>query len=209
MADSSGSTAGSETTGGGSAFDYYPDGTLTMIEEDWELTVTEPDPAVAAPQLATVMTPFEEAGTLYLSFVMNYRLHPSFTAGGMELELWYQGQQLGWLTVGDGVLSTPNEKVTWTQRLELKNHSLHFSVMKGDSTTWGSFGQGNSLHMNITTTLTDLNDYHPNVSVDSSGITYASNRVGTLVLKAVRGYDASGELIAQDKDPVVVFEHGE
>jgi len=43
------------------------------------------------------------------------------------------------------------------------------------------------------------------VSADNSGVTFAANRVKSLVLKTVRGYSSSGDLVAQDTSPVVVF----
>lgn len=202
-------TSGTEVTVSGSAFDEYPLVDLVTIEEDWELIVTEPDAALGAPHIGTIMTPFEDAGDFYLTFVVNHRFNPSFSAGGMELQLWYQGQQLGWQTFGEGLMSTPNEKVKWTQRLELKESKLRFSVVKGTSTTWGDFGAGESMHLELVTTLTDLNDYHPNVSAENSGVVFASNRVGSLSLKRVRGYDKNGVLVLQDTDPVVVFALGQ
>ena len=175
------------------------------VEEEWELTITEPDWALAAPQISTVMTPFEDANDFYLALAINHRFDPTFSAGGMELQLWYQGELLGWQSVDGVVLATPGETIKWTQRLELKGGKLWFSVVNGDSTTWGSFGQGESMHLTLSTTLPDLDDYHPNVSIDNSGILFASNRVGSLVLKTVRGYDANGDLLAEDKNPVTVF----
>ena len=202
-------TAGTEVTVTGSAFDEYPLLDLVTIEEDWELIVTEPDAALGAPHVGTSMTPFEDAADFYLAFVVNQRFNPTYSAGGMELQLWYQGAQLGWLTFGETVLCTPNETIKWTQRLELKQSKLRFSVVKGNSTTWGDFGAGESMHLELATTLTDLNDYHPNVSAENSGVVFASNRVGSLSLKKVRGYDKNGVMVLQDTHPVVVFAQGQ
>jgi hypothetical protein len=196
-------TAG--TTGTGSSFDGEPVGQLKRIDEDWELTITQPDCLISAPQVGTVMTPFDDADNIYWAFALNHRVNSSFAAGGMELQLWYQGQLLGWYTLGSEVMSTMNEKVTWTQRLEIQGGKLRFAVVNGQSDTWGTFGQGESLHLDITTTLPDLNDYHPKVSIDNSGVMFAANRVGTLILKAVRGYDKDGTLVSEDTNPVTVF----
>ena len=98
--------------------------------------------------------------------------------------------------------------MTWTQRLELEGSRLRFSVVNGRSSTWGSFGQGQSAHLSVATTLTDLNGYQPNVSAANSGVTFAANRVSSLVLKAVRGYSDTGDLLARDCEPVVVFSTG-
>ena len=178
---------------------------VTRIEEDWELNVSQPDAAIAAPQVGTVMTPLQSADDFYLAFVINHRFNPTYESGGMELQLWYQGEQLGWVSMGERVFQTSNERVRWTQRLELEGGRLRFSVVEGRSSTWGSFGHGQSAHLSVATTLTDLNGYRPNVSADNSGVTFAANRVKSLVLTTVRGYSSSGELVAQDTNPVVVF----
>ena len=81
-------------------------------------------------------------------------------------------------------------------------------MLNGRSSTWGSFGHDNIARLSVATTLTDLNSYSPNVSSANSGVTFAANRVNSLVLKAVRGYSASGDLIAEDTNPVVVFASG-
>ena len=193
------------TTESSSAFDDYPWADLTCIEEEWELLGSQPDALVAGPQLGTVMTCFEDADDFYFALAINHRFEPSFSAGGLEVQLWYQGQLLGWQAVDGGVLSTANETIRWTQRLEIKGGKLRFSIVQGDSTTWGQFGQGESTHLELATTLTDLNDYHPNVSIENSGVLFASNRVGSLVLKKVRGFAADGTPVAVDSDPVTVF----
>ncbi len=203
--DSTASSNDSTTDDTNSAWNEYSGGDIMQIEEDWELNITEPDPTIAAPQVVTVMTPFENASDFYMAFAVNHRFNPSNSTGGMELQLWYQGEQMGWLSVDSGLLSTSDEKINWTQRLEIKNCRLRFSVVNGTSTTWGSFGQGESMHMSIATTLSDLNYYRPKTSAGNSGISYASNRVGNLVLKSVRGYNDQGNLVLEDSAPMTVY----
>ncbi len=178
---------------------------VMRIEEDWELVVNEPDQLVSAPQLGTVMTPLKDIEDVYLAFALNHRINPTYTTGGMELQLWYNGNQIGWLSLGNAHFATKGEKVTWTQRLELKNGKLRFTIANGNSKTWGSFGQGDSIHLSVKTNLGDLNDYHPQVSMANSGVTFASNRVASLVLKAVRAYNSQGQLVASQAAPASVF----
>lgn len=182
---------------------------LVRVEEDWELEVSGPAPEIAAPQLGTVMTPFGHAGGFYVAFLVNHRMNPHFAAGGMELQLWLQGQQLGWLNAGQEVLSKDGEKITWTQCLYIDKDSgkLVFEVSNGQSATWGGFGTVKPLRVAVRTTLTNLNDYDPSVSVANSGATFAANRVKRLVLKAVRGYSDSGELAVEHAAPAVVLSH--
>jgi hypothetical protein len=60
--------------------------------------------------------------------------------------------------------------------------------------------------MNLDTSLEDLSGYSSQFSVQNSGVTFASNRVASLVLKAVRGCSAASELIFQETEPVTVYE---
>ena len=188
-----------------SSFDTECPGRIVRIEEDWELLVGEPDAKLGAPQLGTVMTPGGDASDLYVIFLLNHRINPTYTPGGLELQLWFQDQQLGWVNFGDSVLTNADERVRWTQQLEVRDAHLSFQVKDGHSVTWGSFGNGEECRLRVPTQLTDLNHYHPGVSVKNSGVTFGSNRVRSIVLKAVRGFSASGELLVEDSEPVVVF----
>jgi hypothetical protein len=81
-------------------------------------------------------------------------------------------------------------------------------VINGQSQTWGNFGgsNGNSGHLTlgINIGLPNLNGYDPNVSLDNSGVSFASNLVVSQTLMAVRWYDAKGNLLAQFTDPQIV-----
>ena len=197
-------TAGTASTMS-SSFDTDRSERIAKIEEDWELVIGEPDSKLSAPQLGTVMTPEQDTSRLYVTFLLNHRFNPTYARGGLELQLWFLDEQLGWVTFGDKVLGNADERVRWTQQLEVRDAYLSFQVKDGHSETWGSFGNGDSCRLRVPTDLTDLNHYHPGVSVKNSGITFGSNRVRSLVLKAVRGYLASGELLVEDSAPVVVF----
>ncbi len=69
-------------------------------------------------------------------------------------------------------------------------------MVNGQSQTWGNFGSDEQA-ITIDATLSDLQGYDPQVSIDNSGISFASNLVTSLKLKAVRKYDAAGKLIWQ------------
>jgi hypothetical protein len=202
---SSNAQPGSSLGSGSAPYSLAAANGIMRVEEDWELVVNEPDKLVAAPQLGTVMTPLKDIEDVYLAFALNHRINPIYTTGGMELQLWYNGAQIGWLSLGNAHLGTKGEKVTWTQRLELKNGRLRFVIADGSSSTWGNFGQGDSIHLSVKTNLSDLNNYNPQVTVANSGVTFASNRVASLVLKAVRAYDSHGQLVTSQSTPVSVF----
>ena len=193
-------------------FNYVATPAVTSVEEDWELVVAQPDTTQSAPQVTTVMTPFSDVQDLYCLFALNHRVSPSYQPGGMEVQMWYQGRQLGWTGLEQQLLRNSNETVSWTQRLEIRQAGdggdgirLRFKVFNGHSQSWGDFGAQDTLRLTIPTSLADLSTYSSQTSVKYSGVTFASNRVQSLTLKAVRGYANSGELVFQEQDPVVVF----
>jgi hypothetical protein len=91
------------------------------------------------------------------------------------------------------VLSQPGETVRWTLSMQLADGLLTFEVINGTSATWGNFGGQGYLKASVASTLDSLAGYSPAVSVQHSGVSYAANRVQSLVLKRVRYYTASGE----------------
>jgi hypothetical protein len=102
-------------------------------------------------------------------------------------------------------MQTSGETVTWTTRMSFNNGWLNFRIANGQSQTWGTFGnQGTHLNLWLPTALQNLNSYSPDVSLDNSGVSFASNEVVSQTLMAVRWYDASGNLIKEITTPQVV-----
>ena len=181
---------------------------VVRVEEDWELNITQPDTNVAAPQVGTVMSPLQSTDGVFVVFLLNHRFN-DLALGGTEVQFWSGDYQYGARRDSKPVLSSVNEQVTWTQKLIVKgsagNRYLCFRVINGQSNTWGAFGGTEPLHMNLDTTLDDLSGYSSQFSVQNSGVTFASNRVASLVLKTVRGYSETNELVFEETTPVVVF----
>jgi hypothetical protein len=188
----------------------WPADAVVRIDEDWELRIGEPSTDLAAPQVGTVMAPCEDGECTYFLFVLNQRFNPTFAPGGLEVQLWEEGEQVSSRKQDNDVLHHSDETITWTQRLMVKGLPdapyLCFRVVDGSSESWGSFGGAEPLHINRATALTDLSGYRSDYSATHSGVTFASHRVQSLVLKAVRGYDAAGTLVFEESTPVVVFE---
>jgi hypothetical protein len=181
---------------------------VVRVEEDWELNITQPDTNVAAPQVGTVMSPLQSTDGVFVVFLLNHRFN-DLALGGTEVQFWSGDYQYGARRDSKPVLSSINERVTWTQKLMVKgsagNRYLCFRVINGQSNTWGAFGGTEPLHMNLDTSLEDLSGYSSQFSVQNSGVTFASNRVASLVLKTVRGYSETNELVFEETTPVVVF----
>ena len=88
--------------------------------------------------------------------------------------------------------------------MTVTNGQLKFEVIDGTSTTWGAFGNDGSLSITIPTTLTDLNFYDPEFSVDNSGVGYAAHRVQSLSLNRIRRITSEGHLL-EDSHVRTVF----
>jgi hypothetical protein len=177
------------------------------IEEDWQLVVQNPDPDTFAPQVTTTLAPKGNLDSLYAVFDLNLRALPSYVAGGMQLQLWNGTDPVESVKSNTGSLLENNgETVTWTQRMSVADGVLSFSIVNGNSQTWGNFGAGQSISVSGSIDLTNLNQYDPAVSVANSGIGFAANRVSSLTLVRVRAYSAE-KLEAEDNTARVLYQN--
>jgi hypothetical protein len=166
---------------------------VTKIEEDWELVIGTPDAGVAAPQTTCTIAPAGNLNGLHATLELNLRSQPSFSPGGVQLQLWNGEQLLATRTyVNYSALSTANETITWTQVVRKNGANLIFEVSTGSSNTWGDFGGEGYLRASVDGSLLNLDTYSPDVSVANSGIGFAANRVQSLKLKQVRVTTSSG-----------------
>ena len=180
---------------------------IVKVEEDWQLVVANPDPSNYAPQITATMSPTVDLNSLYAVFDLNLKNLPSYEAGGMQLQIWSQDASVASKRLNTGtLLQHANETVTWTQRMSLHEGQLSFTIVNGDSQTWGHFGGEESFGLQFQTNLSNLNGYDPSVSTANSGIGYSANRVSSLALVAVRAY-SEAQLEIQDNNPKVIYLH--
>jgi hypothetical protein len=177
---------------------------LVHVEEDWELVVAEPDANSCGPQIACTMSPLGNIDSTYFTLEINHRSAPYWTPGGLTLHQWFGESRVQSMDRQDrSVMSTSGETVTWTSVLDAQNGVLTFQVKNGRSSTWGNF-RGN--HFKIQSWWDgDLNGYTPDVSVGQSGVVYASNRVRSLKMLAIRGTLSDGTT-ATDNTVRVVYQ---
>jgi hypothetical protein len=166
------------------------------IEEDWELVVARPDLVQVGPQITTCMSPVRDASSPFVAFDMNYREYPSYSDGGMQLQVWSGKTLLSNASEGSAQFNTPNEKITWTQSMILAGGNLQYSIKNGRSTTWPQFGDG-PLSVSFPTSLAALDGYSPDTSVAKSGVTWQTQNVTSMKLVQVRYY-AGATLISTD-----------
>jgi len=117
-------------------------GTIVVrVEETWELVVGTPDSDTSGPQVTCAISPTGNLDGLYSIFTLNHQSHPSFTAGGLQLQVWDGDATLAAKKhPNQGLLATAGETVRWTMKMSLHDGGLVFDVDDGASTTWGNFG---------------------------------------------------------------------
>jgi hypothetical protein len=176
----------------------------TRIEEDWTLVIGMPNTVNHAPGVKMIMSTQGDLLGYSADYSINYHKEGDpavFTAGGYGIELCSPNQTVPVITAGTSkdLLNTQGETLTWTQRLDLSNGTLTFSLWNGTSTTWGT-NPGQILTVSAPCTLTDLSNYDPTFSVAQSGPTWWPDRVASLTLTEVRYFGPTGKLLNTDSN---------
>jgi hypothetical protein len=167
---------------------------VVLVEEHWELQISEPDVERSAPQTTMVMSPTGNVNDVHFLFTLNHSTVPDYAPGGMQVQLWHGGELVEERTASNGAaLDHSNETIHWVQRISLQEGTLTFQVRDGESETWGTFG-GDNLSLDASTSLTALNAYRPSVSLSESQVGYAENRVVSLTLTKLVWVTEDGEV---------------
>lgn len=170
------------------------DVSVTRVEESWELVVSDPNSYNDAPQVTCVVSPLGNLQSVHATLELNHRTLPAFASGGLQLQVWNGERLLGYRSnANEASLSLAGETITWTQAMEIREGTLTFEILNGQSLAWGQFGAEGSLKLVLPTALSNLNDYRPETSAANSGVGFAGNRVQSLKLKAVRFFLSTGE----------------
>jgi hypothetical protein len=158
-----------------------------------------PSPDEAGPQLTTCMSPVADASTPVATFDLNYCDYPTFQPGGVQAKVCSGDNVLSSSSQGNALCQTANETITWTQRMiTTSSGNVTYTVVNGQSTTWGQFGTSQGLNpVSFTTSLASMAAYSPDVSVANSGAGWESNRVTSMTLVRVRYYNGT-QLISTD-----------
>jgi len=178
---------------------------IVRVDEDWELLVGHPEPTTAAPQVTAVMSPTGNLNSWHVAFELNHQTLPSYEPGGLSLQLWRGEvpQDVDGDKFGSVLSQADGETITWTQTMSITGSVVTFEVTSGNSATWGNFGNGGELRLSADTALHDLDAYRPEVSVENSGVGFASNRVHSFTLKRVRLHRANGDIEETNVDLTV------
>lgn len=184
---------------GGSASSSASD--ITVIEEDWQLEIGIPNPERSAPQVNSLISSLGDTSGYYAVLLVNQHGNEG---GGLQLQLWNGPTLLATREEGLASLATEGEKIQWTTRMEIDSRGiLTVQVYNGTSDTWGKFGGKGSLTISVTTPLSNLNAYDPNVSTANTGIDFGNNRVTKMTLRKVRVYYGNKKTVEQALERVV------
>jgi hypothetical protein len=155
-----------------------------------------------------VMSPISSIIDQHAVFEINSQTQPNYSPGGLQLQRWFGCENFADVTSpgNPAVMQTPNEVVSFTMSMQLQASMLTFGVSNGNSQTWGSFGNGQSLTLSVPFNSTNLNYYDPSTSLSNSYVGFGSNRVQQVVRTAVRYY-SSGDLIATDSTQQVLWQY--
>jgi hypothetical protein len=170
-------------------------GDIVRVEQDWQLVVGTPDTDRCSPQIFILGYP-ESGGDFWTEFLINYADQPSFSAGGVQIQIW-EGKNV--LDGADNsphqaVLQTAGETVTFTLAMQVGSGNLRFQAKNVSSTSFGNVG---NLVSNVSYNEDNLNKYTTTDTLNNSGILCGASRVVSLTLTQVRKYDAAGNMTVE------------
>jgi hypothetical protein len=178
--------------------------TIDRVEEDWLIQIGVPSFDETAPQISIVNSPSGELSGKYAVFEINNLTLPDFFGGGLQLQTWSGDWNLAACHHPNvNTLALTGEQITFTTAMAVADGNLQFEVLNGQSQTWGPFGASGALKLSVTSPVSNLSGYSPNISTKYSRVSFASNRVQKLVLKQVR-YFSNGNLVTTDTNSRVI-----
>ena len=166
---------------------------LYVVEEDWELVVGEPRPAINAPQVNFFTCPVADDPDCYFQLQMNYAADEYFSGGGFHVAAARDEQLLDEArSETRSVLSLDNDTVRWTSVMAAFDGELLFAVKDGYAEDWGAFGGPEYLVRMPANGVDNLIGYSPAKSLELVDIQFGGNRVASIVLKEVRLFFTDG-----------------
>lgn len=176
---------------------------IIRVEEDWQLEVTTPDPLQYSPQFSTWMSPSDSLDDEHFCANFNHAQKSGYPGGGFQINAFQGTALMDESLHRSGVtLSSNGESVRWTQVMAIVNDELVFAIKNGTSQSWGDFGGPETL-VRFSSSLNNLNRYHPSRSVEWSGVGFAANRVAFLKLAKVRLFTDQGLVLETSVNLVV------
>ncbi len=161
--------------------------TLFLVEEDWEMTVNDPEPNNNSPQVAFFMYPDADHADCYFQLQMNYAAEDQYSSGGFRVGAFCNEAPVDEeRSVVRESLAWSNDKLTWTNAMAVFNGKLMFALKDGRGVQWGTFGGPAYLVEMDDQELHSLEHYSPENSIAAVDIGFGANRVSSIRLKRVR-----------------------
>ena len=160
---------------------------MYMVDEDWELSVTEPKPMIHSPQLTFYLAPDVAQPGTYFQLQIKHAESKGFTGGGfMVSAIRHDVAHDEARSDYRDPLSSEGEKLKWTSVMAVIDGNLLFVIKDGEGTNWGNFGGPEYILRMPAGSIDSLKNYSPVNSVESTDIGFGANRVKQVVLRKAR-----------------------
>ncbi len=177
-----------------------PNDPLVGISTSWKIRLNTPNDKGSLPQMIAVLLP---NGTLYDNYMileLNHTSFPTYSAGGMQLQIWNYDKELTWsdpYSPGSRCRTT-DEEISFMIDAEIvqdtnspTGRSVVFTVREFRSTTWGEYDTLPSYR--IPTKLQSFDGFSPAECVSESGVNVGGTEVEYMKIDSIKYRFASGE----------------
>ncbi|XZE52092.1 hypothetical protein SH139x_003774 [Planctomycetaceae bacterium SH139] len=172
---------------------YSAEPYLYKIEEDWELVINDPAPAIHSPQLTIYTSPVSDGASKYFQLQLNHAADAWFSGGGFQVAAAVNEEVMDRARSDvQTALASSGDTISWTVVMACLNNEFLYAVKDGNSASWGNFGGPEYLVRIPSGEIQDLTGYQYQNSFDSLDIGFGANRVQSLKLKQVRLFDSAG-----------------
>lgn len=169
------------------------DAVVYKIEEDWQMNIQHPDPAICSPQVTFFTSPSVNSDDDYFQLQMNYHADEWFDGGGFHVAAVHCGDTIDEArSPTNAPLTLSSDDVRWTSVMAAIDGQLLFAVKNGYSHQWGNFGGPDYLVTIDCDDHSDLSGYHHSQSLATVDVGFGGNRVSAITLKRVRLYYSNG-----------------
>lgn len=160
---------------------------LTRVEESWVALIENPDELAGAPQIVNLISPDGSSDANFGLFEINHGSAPDFVSGGLQIQAW-KNETLMQKTnsISGRVLTRKFDRFEYTVSMALVDGKLEYRLVSGKSKTWGNFAKDKNLSASTDSSVTLLDKYDRQYSVDNTLVNVAAHRIEALYQKEVK-----------------------
>ncbi len=160
--------------------------TVYLVEEEWEMVINEPEPAINSPQVAFFLYPAADHPECYFQLQLNYAAEAGYSSGGFRVGAFYNESPIDEeRSQVSQTLAWDNDRVRWTSAMAVFHGKLMYALKDGYGYQWGAFGGPDYLVEMDDQDMHALDHYSPQKSLESVDIGFGANRVHSICLKRV------------------------